>query len=795
MIATGATNGKTAVDARDLESKIELFSDELTNSVRWKELTASGHESRSLPAADHRVKSVVAKAPGTHSRVVWSVVRQVGPAFCIPQNKDLLEYWNRLENRLYKIRNCMDITGARRELSLFAPEIDPMMLVRARAAGLSLDDVLDALGGELPPYRFAFLLEKAKAFAVTVQSFGSALLGALERKDTEELNELRVVHQKELLALTTDVRTWEYESASNAVEALEQRRASIQHRRDYFEQLVRTGLNVEEWTQRIMRQLSTSIRISEGVLDIVAGVTHLIPQLGSPFAMKYGGNEIGSSMSNFAGAMRTVADIADLVAGLAAMEAGFSRREQGWKRDLEAATDDLLEIDKQIEGAKIRRDIAERSIELHQKTLDQTEEVLEMFRDRFTSVGLYTWLSTETQRLYREAYNATYALARLVERAYRYERDDDQSVGLQATYWDASRAGLRAGERLLMDLQRMERRYLETNYRTFEVDQSFSLLQLAPAALIELRQTGRCEFTIPEMALDTVYPGHYRRRIRSVRLTIPSITGPYTNVSATLQLLENSVRREPVLGTDNLTRMPLPRTSSIATSSAQSDGGVFELSFRDDRYLPFEGAGVVSRWSLELPKNFRQFDYQTINDVILSISYTSLRDGALRDEVEKLTGAVEGAILDVLQNEPMGRLFSLRQDFSTAYSRLVHSAAKIPVTIEITEKHFPAILANRDLNIVSATLIVRTIDDPDVTDLQLKLNGDDVTGFAGDPTFSDLPTKDVAGALGSGIVGVHTIEIDDAGGLAPENPAPGDESALDESKIADILLYVETQVT
>jgi hypothetical protein len=795
LVGVMAMNLGMAVDGTNLEAKSGLFADDLTNTVRWKELTASGHESRYLPAADHRVKSLVAKGPGTHRSVVSSVVRQVGPAFCVPQNKDLLEYWNRLESRLYKIRNCMDITGARRELSLFAPEIDPMMLVRARAAGLSLEDVLDALAGELPPYRFAFLLEKAKAFAATVQSFGSALLGALERKDIEELNELRIVHQKELLALTTDVRKWEYESASNAVEALEQRRASIQHRHDYFEQLVKTGLNAEEWTQRIMRQLSTSIRITEGVLDIVAGVTTLIPELGSPFSMKYGGKQIGASLANFAGAMRTVADIADLVGGLAAMEAGFSRREQGWKRDLEAATDDLIEIDKQIEGAKIRRDIAERSIKLHTKTLEQTEEVLEMFRDRFTNVGLYMWLSTETQRLYREAYNATYALARLTERAYRYERDDDQSVGLQPTYWDASKAGLRAGERLLIDLQRMERRYLETNYRTFEVDQSFSLLQLAPAALIELRQTGRCEFTVPEIAFDVVYPGHYRRRIRSVRLTIPSITGPYTNVSATLRLLENNVRREPRLGADHLTRMPLPRTSSIATSSAQNDGGVFELSFRDDRYLPFEGAGAVSRWSLELPKNFRQFDYQTINDVILSISYTSLHDGALRDEVEKLTGAVEGAIIDILQNKPMGRLFSLRQDFSTAYGRLVHSGVKMPVTIEITDKHFPAILANRELDIVSATMIVRPIGDQDVSDLKLKLNGHEVTGFAGGPLFADLPTADVAGRFGAGIVGVHTIEIDDAGDLAPDPAPPGDDSALDESKIADILLYVETKVT
>ena len=50
--------------------------------------------------------------------------------------------------------------------------------------------------------------------------------------------------------------------------------------------------------------------------------------------------------------------------------------------------------------------------------------------------------------------------------------------------------------------------------------------------------------------------------------------------------------------------------------------------------MPFEGAGAISSWELSLPKNFRQFDYQTINDVILHISYTAEQDHGFRAEVE-----------------------------------------------------------------------------------------------------------------------------------------------------------------
>jgi hypothetical protein len=84
------------------------------------------------------------------------------------------------------------------------------------------------------------------------------------------------------------------------------------------------------------------------------------------------------------------------------------------------------------------------------------------------------------------------------------------------------------------------------------------------------------------------YPGHYRRRILAVRLTIPCITGPYTNVSAKLTLLGSHIRRDAVLGAANLLEVPSGRTTSVATSTAQGDAGVFELSFRDERYMPFE---------------------------------------------------------------------------------------------------------------------------------------------------------------------------------------------------------------
>ena len=95
---------------------------------------------------------------------------------------------------------------------------------------------------------------------------------------------------------------------------------------------------------------------------------------------------------------------------------------------------------------------------------------------------------------------------------------------------------------------------------------------------------------------------------------------------------------------------------AIAASSAQNDSGVFELSFRDERYLPFEGAGAVSEWSLELfsdlpannpePANLdfgtalRQFDYGIISDAVLHVKYTAGRRRPIQERCDRASSGL-----------------------------------------------------------------------------------------------------------------------------------------------------------
>ena len=722
--------------------------------------------------------------PQYHPRGWLEVIKQISPVFCIPENKGLKQYWDRVEDRLYKIHNCMNISGVRRELALFAPEIDPGLLVRAKAAGLSVEDVLNAISGNLPPYRFSYIIEKAKAYAATLQGFGSALLSALEKKDVEELTLLRTVHEQNIMKLTRQVKQWEIDAAEENIAGLERRRNTVQHRRDYYQSLIDEGLIPWENTQQISRHLATSFNVVAQSLAGQGGILHLMPQLGSLFAMKYGGKELGDSMDAWSMFFRDNARIAELVGGSAGLEAGYQRREQGWKFQQEQADHELKELEKQIKAAQIHKELAERSLQIHVKSLDQLNEVYEFYGDKFSSLGLYTWLSTTLQRLYREAYNSAYSMAKLAEQAYRFERSDDSGELLGSGYWDASRAGLLAGERLTLDLQNLERKYIETNYRDLEINQSFSLAQIAPAALLTLRETGSCEFAIGEIFFDLFYPGHYRRKIKAVRLTIPCVTGPYTNVSATLTLTDSSIRIEPTTDDDALKPVPRTRTLSIATSSAQNDAGVFELNFRDERYMPFEGAGAISSWKLELPSTFRPFDYDTISDVIIHISYTAEQDGALREAVEAINGETEGLLAEYLKSISSQRILSLRHDFPSEFHRLLHGTPGNPVTISLIASYFPYFLNGKELQLDGAKLILNTPEGQDLGQFSINIDNSPYTGgnFSVDTDFGGLLTCDVTAAFES-IFGDHRIAIEKADALLSN-------SGIDSEKLKDILLCI-----
>ena len=179
----------------------------------------------------------------------------------------------------------------------------------------------------------------------------------------------------------------------------------------------------------------------------------------------------------------------------------------------------------------------------------------------------------------------------------------------------------------------MEAASRDQNLREYEITKHVSLMQLDPGALEALRRLGGCEIAIPEVLYDLDFPGHYFRRLKSVGLSIPCVVGPYPGVPVTLKLVKSSIRTQstvesgyPPVNDDPRFLDILAGIQTAAPISGQNDTGLFESNLHDERFLPFEGMGAISAWRIELPADFRPFDYDSIVDVIVHIHYTA-RDG------------------------------------------------------------------------------------------------------------------------------------------------------------------------
>ncbi len=315
------------------------------------------------------------------------------------------------------------------------------------------------------------------------------------------------------------------------------------------------------------------------------------------------------------------------------------------------AEKELTQIDQQIDNAHLHVAMLTDDLQAHDKQIANAADTLAFLTGKYTNQELYEWTVGQVSSVYFGAYKLAFDTAKKAERCFEHELGTDAEF-VTGPYWDSLRKGLLAANALLHDIKRMEVAYLDRNRREFELTKHISLAQLDPAALLALRTTGSCDFEVPEVIYDLDYAGHYFRRLKTVSVSIPCVIGPYTTVNATLSLTANRYRARttmPSSGTPNDRYAENPTgddrfvyhvgsVQSIATSTGVSDSGTFELNFHDDRYLPFEGCGAIGRWHLELPGDYRQFDYGSISDVLLHVCYTARGDAGLKAVASEALG-------------------------------------------------------------------------------------------------------------------------------------------------------------
>jgi hypothetical protein len=722
--------------------------------------------------------------------------------FKVPPNERLLGYWDTVADRLFKLRHCQNIAGQALDLPLFDAPIDPGLLVAAQAAGVDLGSVLSDLGTARPGYRFATLYAQALDFCGAVTTYGAGLLAALQQKDAAALAQLLVGQQQQIETENGGILQDQIDAAAQDLAALEQALALAQAQFDFNHD--RKWANEYEYLALALKASLGGINLGIGLGYLIAGLLRGFPDFalgiagfgGSPAADATTGGVVAGAIAHASDAGKAFATGLDKGSDASMMAGTFvERNEQNTEKGKEAGIQ-MQQVQAQIAASQIRHDLAVQQLANHQNQLDRLQHQIDFLTDMFSSEDLYDWMVGRLSATYFQSYRLAYKLCQQAERCYRYELGLTNSSFVQFGYWDSLKKGLQSGESLVHDLRRMQASYLEQNSRRLEISRYVSLAALDAHALLTLLEHGACDFDLPESLFDGDYPGHYQRRLTRVSVTVvyPN-PGPFDNVKCTLTMKHNSVRISADLGTayrrqgaadtrfvDEVGAVP----QKIVLGNGQDDPGLFLNAIIDNisdpRYLPFEGAGAIGSWHLDLPAANNEIDLSTVADVVLHLHYTALDGG------DTFAQAVEA---DNAANAPTAGaiVLSAGTDFPAAWQAFLAGAgggADQLLTMTVPASKFPSWARGKTVT-VSAVTVLATSTRPG--------------NFVLAPQ-APLPTGQVTMSPVAGVTEPNVV----SGAVAPPPGSPGtwafklrtaaagDFHSLSGDEIGDVLLLIAFSV-
>ena len=505
--------------------------------------------------------------------------------FSVPRNDTLFSYWDTIADRLYKIRNSLNIQGVKRTLALFAPPIDPGLLVKARAMGLSIDSILDSANEKRSIYRFRVIVKLAVDMAKDACQMGRDLLAILEKQDAEQLQVFKAKCDKAVVAETRAVHEMKVKSLEVEKTKIEEKKATKQNvtKQQKAMHLVSRG---EEMYQKAMEKVAKIQEIVEKVRNI-ASATYKMPDFkygsvinafgGPRFDIEsLGGTKLAENLISAAESYAARFAQRQLDAAKTKLQAELERRKKEWLVEDEVADAEVAEIEKE----EVVNEIKVQQVEKEQKNIEReilrSEEIYDVLSEKFTNNDLYIWLEKELGKVFKQYVNLLIDVAKMAEKAYHFEipNDKNNKPYIQTNYWDSFYKGLLAPERILLDLRRMEKAYLERNERRTIITKPIVLTDTYKI----FGDDNSYSYQITDLngLIASDFSALKDQRIHDLSLQIFSDTPipPYVCLNAEIVLT----------GGESTGRC-------WASSMAQSNADQIDIRFSGDQYFPFEGIG------------------------------------------------------------------------------------------------------------------------------------------------------------------------------------------------------------
>ncbi|HEY7640859.1 MAG TPA: neuraminidase-like domain-containing protein [Steroidobacteraceae bacterium] len=658
-------------------------------------------------------------ASGGGDRFPFAVAMQF--AFCLPSDGVFDPLRKQATVKLNYIRAGLDFNGKPRVYSVYGERIDPMLLVRAAAAGVDLDTALRAIEAPRPIYRFNVLLQKAKEFVADLRGLSASLLGALTENDAETLNEMRADQERAVLRAMQNVKEQALAESQHALDGLSAYLDVVRKRNAYYKSraFMSPGeIDALEMTvaATILQAVAQGITLTASIVKAIPNFTLGVSGIASPVAeASTGGPNIGDAIAETSSALNMTASTLQARAGLTSTVASYQRRKDEWDMLADTTATEMTQVSAQIEAQKARVAAAQADLDLLTVQQENADAIRDFLSSRFNNAQLRQFRVAQLSSVCHQAYLIAFGLAKSAERAYQMElgfypgTTMPQQSFIQFGYWQNNVNGVTAAEQLSLALQQLESAYLSTNVPEHVVTVRLSLALIDPLALESLRRTGASgAFDVLEEHITRFYPEAYFMRVIKTRVTTPCITGPFTPVPLKVSLTRHSIRLN-----DSLTSGQYQSTGSGDDRFLQSVGAVISMftstgradedaraGVDDGRYGWFEGAGVIGQYEISFAQELGQFDPATLTDVILELEM-SFREGGVD---------FRNASSQHLQSNFLDRgylLLRARADFPDHWYRFLNPAAGQPQRLELplASERFPFAVQGKKITLQDLSLL------------------------------------------------------------------------------------------
>lgn len=519
------------------------------------------------------------------------------------------------------------------------------LLLEARSRLLQMESGLNYLGysdAYVPPWRFQFLLDRARYYAEHAKNAQREYLNFLGNAEREEFQELTAAQSVEMEKSNIRIETARVEQSRAEVTAAQESQelaqvtaVNAQLRIDRYVQFDERMNDLESdsfWGSVLGGAAMIGLGVAAaafapGALTLGAGLL-AAGQAGLPAAM----NVLGTRNSNSKEGEKRALELYNL--GLAQVEAEQSAQVAAANRRVAEAG--LLVTGTQRAAAVLRHEFA-----LHN---------LAYLRNRTLNAELWYRLASSIRGVADTYLRYGIEMAFLAEQAYEFEADKRMDV-VRFDYDVSDLGDMLAGDFLLRDLDTLEQDLIVSQrIRQQQVRYVLSLAREFPEALQELRNNGRMTFTLRLEQLERRFPGLFNMRILSVevfplalmdatrfslelthlgtgqvRLKTQPTDQPDTTASDWLQGLESvwSVRW----------RTMGPETAIFSGLTRQDLAGLSPVVVANQRGA-FEGLPGAGSWQVDLSMKENRIVPDTLADLLITFTLSGYHDPTLRDAVD-----------------------------------------------------------------------------------------------------------------------------------------------------------------